>query len=539
VVGGYGRLRCPGADGAAYGADVDGELAPGQPAAPGAGDDGLRRVAGGAAISLVGGGVSLLLSTGYQIVVARNLGATVYGLLVLGLAVSTFLAEACDLGLDYGVLRLGGIARGAGDTDRLRAVVGCGLLGSFAAGTAAAGLLAVSAAAVARTFDKPELASVLIPLALAIPFTAASEVARAALRAAGRALPAVASASLITPGVLLAAGLVAISMGRGAEPIAVAYAVTEAVVAAATLVMVWRVLPAGVGRGRATGLFRYSLPMSFNRLILYSNNQTEVLILGRLAPTGVLGVFGVARRLSLVVGAQLSAIQVLFNPIAADLHHRERSAELDELFKTSTRWLFILGLPTCLAEVLFARELVGLFGPSFLSGAAAVAVLAVGQLVNVGTGTVAQLLAMAGRARLSIIDSVVFLATSVGLDLLLIPRWGMIGAATANAAAVVLVNLLRLWQVHHYLGLAPYDRRFLRPVLAGLAGAVVARLLPLPALGNLEELAARILLLALVYASVLIALGIEPAERVLAAAAIARLRPRKPVRSGQTASPKS
>jgi O-antigen/teichoic acid export membrane protein len=143
---------------------------------------------------------------------------------------------------------------------------------------------------------------------------------------------------------------------------------------------------------------------------------------------------------------------------------------------------------------------------------------------------VAQLLAMAGRARLSIIDSVAFLGGSVALDLLLIPRWGLMGAAVANATAVVLVNLLRLWQVHAYLGLSAYDRRFLRPAVAGLAAGAIAWLVPLSALGYLAELAARTTLLCLVYGGALVALGVEPADRDLAGAALARLR-RRPRRA--------
>ncbi|HEX8930321.1 MAG TPA: hypothetical protein VGA45_15505, partial [Actinomycetota bacterium] len=116
-----------------------------RPAAPPSSADGPRRIAGGAIVALGGSGVSFLLTTGYQILVARQLGTVGFGVFVLTLAVSTFLAEACDLGLDYGVLRFGAIARGAGDPGRVRGVVRRGLLGAFAAGTTAALLLAAAA----------------------------------------------------------------------------------------------------------------------------------------------------------------------------------------------------------------------------------------------------------------------------------------------------------------------------------------------------------------------------------------------------------
>jgi O-antigen/teichoic acid export membrane protein len=500
------------------------------------GRDATRRVAGGAAVALVGGGLSFCLTTAYQVAVARALGTAGFGLYVLALVVSSFLAEACDLGLDYGVLRFGAIARGAGDLGRLRAVVRRGLLGAFAAGSLASGLLIGAAAPVARAFDKPGMVPLLIPLALAIPFTGTTEVARSAMQGMGRAAPSVASDSLITPGLRLGTVLVALHVAADPRHVAVAYAVTEVVAMLATLGMLLRILSRegrpsqrrsrGGTKARTPGLFRYSLPMSLNRVILYTNNQTEVLVLGLLQPAGPVGVFGVARRLSMLVGSLLTSISVLFNPMVADLHHRRHHAELDRLFKTATRWLFTFGFPLCLIEIEFSRDLLQVFGTGFSSGATALTILALGQLVNIGTGTVAGLLAMVGRARMSVLNSGLFLSLSLVLDFLMIPRWGILGAAIANATSLAVVNVLRVVQVRQVLGIFPYDRRILRPLGAGLIGGTVALLLPLAGLDPLPRLVLRVLVLGVVYLGALAAFGIDPVDREVARAFRDRLRRR-------------
>jgi O-antigen/teichoic acid export membrane protein len=498
------------------------------------GDDTASRVAGGAAVALVGGGLSFCLTTGYQVAVARALGTSGFGLYLLALAVSTFLAEACDLGLDYGVLRFGAIARGLGDPSRLRAVVRRGLLGAFAAGVLASVLLISGATLVARAFDKPGMIPLLIPLALAIPFTGSAEVVRAALRSMGRAAPSVASDSLITPGVRLGSVLVALHISADPRHVAVAYAITEVIALLATLGVLLRVLArqgqpsrkrrSGTTRIRTPGLFRYSLPMSLNRLILYTNNQTEVLVLGLLQPAGPVGVFGVARRLSMLVGSLLASITVLFNPTVANLHHKRHHDELDRLFRTATRWLFTFGFPLCLIEVAFSSDLLHMFGEGFSGGATALTILALGQLVNVGTGTVAGVLAMIGRARMSVLNSVFFLGLSLVLDFLMIPRWGILGAAIANATSLAAVNVLRVIQVRQVLGIFPYDHRFLRPLGAGLIGGTVALLLPLAGLDPLPRLALRVLVLGVVYLGALAAFGIDPVDREVARAFRDRLR---------------
>jgi O-antigen/teichoic acid export membrane protein len=516
------------------------EAAAAAEATPVAGNDAARRVAGGAAVALVGGGLSFCLTTGYQVAVARALGTTGFGLYLLALAVSTFLAEACDLGLDYGVLRFAAIARGVGDSGRLRAVVRRGLLGAFAAGSLASVLLISGATLVARAFGKPDMIPVLVPLALAIPFTGTAEVGRAALRGMGRAAPSVTSDSLVTPGLRLAMVLVALRIAADPPHVAVAYTITEVVALLATLGMLLRML-ARQGRPgrrrsrswtkvRTPGLFRYSLPMSLNRLLLYTNNQTEVLVLGLMRPAGPVGVFGVARRLSMLVGSLLASITVLFNPMVADLHHKRDHAELDRLFGTATRWLFTFGFPLCLIEIGFSRDLLHVFGEGFSGGAAALSILALGQLVNVGTGTVAGVLAMIGRARMSVLNSVFFLGLSLVLDFLMIPPWGILGAAIANATSLAAVNVLRVIQIRQVLGIFPYDRRFLRPLGAGLIGGAVALLLPLAGLDPLPRLALRVLVLGLVYLGALASFGIDPVDREVARAFRDRLR-RQPVAS--------
>jgi O-antigen/teichoic acid export membrane protein len=482
------------------------------------GSDAPRRVAGGAMLALAGNGVSFLMTTAYQIAVARSLGTAGFGVLLLSLAISTLLAEACDLGLDYGVLRFGAIAHGAADPGRFRSVARRGLLGAFTAGICASALLAGGATLVAAAFGEPGMVQVLGPLALAIPFTATAEVARSCLRAMGRAAPSVASDSLIAPAVRLAAAVVALRIAADPRHVAIAYAVTEALVFVATLGMLLRLLPGGGRPARPSGLYRYSLPMSLNRLLLYTNNQTEVLVLGLLEPAGPVGVFGVARRLSMVLASLLTSMSVLLIPMVADLHHRRETAELDRLFRAATRWLFTIGFPLCLVEILFGRDLLSLFGPGFPSGATALAILALGQLVNVSTGTVAGVLAIIGRTRLSVLDSVLFLGLSAVLDLLLIPRWSILGAAIANASAVAAVNLLRIVQIRRTLGIVPYDRRFLRPLAAGLVAGAVAWLLPLAALDPLPRLGLRLLTLGAVYAGLLVAFGIDPVDREVARA---------------------
>ena len=481
-------------------------------------------------MALAGGALSFLLSLAWQVVIARRLGTAGAGVFFLALSISKLLAEGGDLGVDYGILRLGGIAHGTSDANRFRALIFSGLRGSLVFGTIAGLALAAGASVVASALETPEMSAALVALSLAVPFTASSEVVRSALRALGDATRPTVSTSIVTPILRLATGVWAVSTLGSPVAVAWAYLVTEALVFVVTEMMLLRIMPRGDRHASdAAGLFRFSLPMSLNRLLLYGNNQTEVVILKILhAPIGVVGIFAIARRLSVLIGSLLTSVTVLFNPVVADLHHTNRTEELDHLYRTSTRWLLTLGLPICLVELLFADEVLAVMGKGFQQGTTALIILAIGQLVNVGTGVTSNLQAMAGHARVTLLNSLLFLSMSIVLDFTLIPTMGLlIGAATAAMTSTVVVNLLRLWQIYRRLGLLPYDRSFLRPLAAAVPASAAAVLLPLPAMRVELDLVIRIAVLGLVYLGTLFLLGFETIDREIAQAATAKVLGRK------------
>jgi O-antigen/teichoic acid export membrane protein len=487
----------------------------------------IRKVAGGAALVLVSGAAQFVIATAYHVIVARHLGAASYGLLILGQTVSIFLGQIGLLGLDWGVLRFGAIAFGQGDMARLRAVVWRGLIGVLGAGVAGAALLAVASQVVADTFDKPALARVLIPLAMAIPFTAGADLMQAALRVMGRAAASTSMQYLVTPVLRVGVVVVVVAGGGDVRSVAIGYTVAEVGAFLATFAVLVARLPRAAGAvasGPVDGMYRFSFSMLLNRLVLYPNDESEVFVLGLLRASGPVGVFGVAKRLSLILGTLLSSTGLLLNPMSAELHHQGRLRELERLFAVTTRWLFTLGLPVCLVEVLFARDVVTAFGAEFASGASVLAILAIGQLVNVGTGTVAGLLAMVGESRLTLFNSLLFLGLSLGFDFALIPIYGVVGAAVANATALAVMNVLRVVQMRRRLGFRVYDARFLKPLGAGALAGVIAYVLPSPWTG-VARLALRGGVLLAVYFATLLVLRVEPEDRDVARAALRRVRP--------------
>jgi O-antigen/teichoic acid export membrane protein len=112
-----------------------------------------------------------------------------------------------------------------------------------------------------------------------------------------------------------------------------------------------------------------------------------------------------------------------------------------------------LASPILLLFVLFPAKVLALFGAKFAGGAPVLAILAIGQFVNVATGSVGWILIMCGYERLMRNIIIVCATATVALNFLLIPLYGVVGAALATATTLALQMLVAAALVWRKLGL--------------------------------------------------------------------------------------
>jgi O-antigen/teichoic acid export membrane protein len=166
---------------------------------------------------------------------------------------------------------------------------------------------------------------------------------------------------------------------------------------------------------------------------------------------------------------------------------------------------------------MFPQVLLGLFGPEFADGATALGVLALASVMNAVTGTSGAVLDMTGHTRVKLVNSTLSVGLGILLNLLLIPPLGVMGAAVSVVGSVSLVNLLRVGEVRWLVGVSPYDRTWLKPILAGAGAAVVGGLVssPITDVGLAARSVAGIAALGLTYAGLLVVLGLNADDRLV------------------------
>ena len=201
--------------------------------------------------------------------------------------------------------------------------------------------------------------------------------------------------------------------------------------------------------------------------------QTDKILLGFYLNPREVGIYAVAMAVVAFVPIGLQSVNQIFSPTIADLHARGQRELLGLLFQTLTKWIFAFTLPLAIAVVMFAEPLMRIFGSDFAKGWPVLVIGTIGQLANAGTGSVGYLLFMSGNQNRLVKIQSTMTAVSVLLNVLLIPRWGIVGAVIAAATANAGTNAWNLLQVRSSLGLSPYNRSYLSLLPAAIATALV------------------------------------------------------------------
>ncbi len=436
-------------------------------------------------MALFGSGAGRLLNFAAQIALARWLGPARFGVYALGSTVFRIGTLLAPLGLHNGVLRFGSERLREG-SDAVAATARRCVRLALASGVAAALLLAIAAPPLARLLsDDADLVPLLLALAVAVPAAAGLRVAAAATRISRRMQFSVVAEDVAQPAIFLV--LVGVALTTGRDLTALGWAVAAAYGGALMVALAYlgRLFPSRrpAGAPSAAELLRFGWPTAlagaFGLLVLWLDR----LFVGYYLDDSSVGLYQAASQASLALAVVLAAFNAIFTPMIGELVRAGERERLGDLYRANTRWGLLAALPLgAVFLVAPADALEALFGAAYRPAAPALVLLSLGQLVNLATGAVGFLLMMSGRERWWLGCAAIALAANVALNLTLIPRWGVAGAAAATALSVGGIFVAGLVLVRRGLALWPWDRR--------LAGTLATILIACGAAAGATRLAA-------------------------------------------------
>lgn len=437
----------------------------------------LREFARGGAIGLVSSVIAAASGFLLTVVVARTLGVAEAGVFFVVVALFTIVAEIAELGADTGLVRTTARLRALGRVDELRRlmivshvpVVVVGVLCSVGAYLAAPWIAD-------RFVDPADAETAVTLLRISAPFLGLMALTRVALGGT-RGLGSVTAYSLINnvllPGARpLLVGLVFV-LGLGAAGVMVAWTAPIAASFVAAVLVLWRMVPraeaghrpgdatAGAATGEAgtrrgsTGreFWAFSGPRGVAAAVEIALVWANVPLVAMLVSSEEAGVYATANRFVSTGTLVLQAARIAIAPQVAAMLARDERDRAGHLNSLATRWVVLASWPIYLVLASFGPFLLALFGEGFTGGAVTLAVLAGAMLLALGAGNVQTVLLMGGKSSWSLANKSVALAVNIVLTLLLVPPFGIAGAAAAWAVAMLIDTVAAALQVRYLLGL--------------------------------------------------------------------------------------
>ena len=495
------------------------------PVPPTTADLSTRTLASGAGVTFVGTVVERIFGVALFLLLPFLLPLRSLGVFYEVVALVTLAGTVATVGVDVGVVRFTALSLERGRPEDVGRYLRIAVRSVSALSVLISAALWLAAPALGRVFDAPPFAPALRLAVPAIPLLSGAAVMVAPSKGMKRMWPAAFALQIVHPGLALVGSLVLLLAGQGLNGAILGFTIAAAGawVAAAQLSGTRGTRragdpTAGTSSGAAArALFAFSAPVAGTILTGTLLLWLDTLLLGAFRGPSDVATYGIVVRLFSITSGVLYTVVQIFGPFVTQLVARRDLVRLQEVLRTATRWTFLLAAPILVFLVIEGSSVVSLFARPATPVDAAITILGLAFLVDAVTGPVGHVLTMSGRSALNLVNNSIALVSNLGLNLLLIPRFGILGAALSWSVVIAGVNLARVLQTRALFGVGPFSAALFKPsaavTAAAAAGLVGGRMTA--GLGRPWPTVVAGLAFGAAYAVVLPALRLHPEDRTL------------------------
>jgi O-antigen/teichoic acid export membrane protein len=434
-------------------------------------------LATGTSMAFLGSVVGNALVYLYGVMIGRLFGAEILGLFFLALVCMQIISAVCRLGLPEGLLRFVSIYSGQGDRSRVKGTILAAICVVVITSMLAASLFFLLADRLSiQLFNQPNLAVYLRWFAIALPLFSIFIIITNANQALKRMDLVVLARDFIQPLIMFVLSLVLFYfLWRSIESFLAGYLISVLLAGGASIYLLRRIYPAlhmDTQQHGPTPIFEwktllsFSLPIAGCDIAYYLFRWIDTFLLSYFRSPLEVGIYNAALRTTLLLTLLAVSVNALYAPIIADHHHHDRRREMETILQIVLRWCLTLALPIVFAMGLLSEEILLLWGPEFLAGGDALILLALSQLIFIGSNVLAFTLLMCRSQYIEVGNTAFVTALNVILNLTLIPRHGITGAAIAMLASQSVGLLIRITAVQWVLGINIYTTKYVKPLVA-------------------------------------------------------------------------
>lgn len=440
-------------------------------------DYSLRKIAKGGGLLLVGTMFGMCLQMVNRVLIVRSMSQADYGIFSMGLVIFTMAGTLSQGGFSLSVPRFLGFYRGKEDKGRIMGVIRSSFEVELILATGFFVSLFLGAGFLEDFYHMEGLTTSVRIFAVGLPFFILTQIITDIFRGFDKVTP-----TLYFGNILLASSriifLLVVAL-RAPSLLHVVVAYVAAMIVTGILASFYYVERRPV---RDTApitmrkeLFLFSIPLFGTVFLAQIMKWTDVLMLGYFARPDQVGLYNGAIPICVLIPVFLNSAGFIFIPVLSVLYSHGQFSEMKKTYSILTKWVFSATLPLFLVVFIFAPQVLTLlFGADYQEASTALRILSAGYMFHVSTGPIGQNLVILGRPHLILVNNVAGVLVNIILNFLLIPRYGISGAAIATSSTYVALNVLALLQVYRISGIHPFSATYVKPLSFSLVLSVVS-----------------------------------------------------------------
>ncbi|AIF70356.1 hypothetical protein PAP_09910 [Palaeococcus pacificus DY20341] len=429
----------------------------------------LQKIARGISIIFIGTIISTLFGFFNKAIIARYFATAEYGVFNLALTVFSIALVIATLGFGSSLPREVAIYKEK-KPFQLWDLVSTAITILIFNGVLLALFLIIGANSAAQIFHDARLEEPLKIIAFALPFSALTAGIVAISRGFGRVREKVYFQNIFYPMVFFALILTGALLKFDFSYIFFAYAAAQGLTLIFLLFDVSRIrlikfrikLIPSLGKE----LVVFSLPLMFTGILGFIMTRTDTLMLGYYLNSEIVGIYNAAAPLASMLPIFLNSAGFLYMPIASQLYAQGKLREMGRVYQILTKWVFLLTLPAFAVMFLFPEVAVNFFfGEKYLGASKALQILALGFMFHTFLGLNGLSLTVIGEPKLNLIGNSFAAVLNVILNILLIPAYGLDGAAVATAVSYFVANVFRSFWLYRNAKIHPFSWNYVKPLV--------------------------------------------------------------------------
>jgi O-antigen/teichoic acid export membrane protein len=431
--------------------------------------DSLQNIMKGSMIVFFGIMISLMLNFLIRVLLVRYTTQDQYGIYTLAITVTGMISGVAMLGMDEGSSRYIAYFLGKADDARVMNTIYSSIKIVLLSGILFTLLSFLFSDVISTSiFHSPELSGILRIMLWTVPCMLLIGILISIMRGFSNPRVKVLFNDVLRPLSYLSFLAVILLFNLPFDAIVYAYLLSFVLTLAVFLFYIRR-LRSGQsslfhrGDNSMTGdLLRFSLPLLSVNMLLMLMSQVTTLILGFYKTPDVVGKFDIALTMANLLLTALVSIGYIYTPIASNLFGKKNIEELKRSYITMTKWGYLFTIPVFFTFILFPHAIIDtLFGVRYADVAFIFQILVLGNIVNPLTGPNYHTLISIGKTKYIIQSFIINALLNLAFSLLLIPPFGILGAAISVTVSAAIANILLSVRLYQVLKIHPMTRSYL------------------------------------------------------------------------------